>query len=116
MTIPHGLVETSIGELEAEEEFPVDARMDSIGGLAIGQAFHELEQRDEREPKGSKGRLALRRKEISEIEVVEEHVELVVDTHNEIGARKDGAGDASGFRRHEIVQLRLGSRQHRNRK
>ena len=51
--------------------------------------------------------MALRWKEFSEIEVMEEHVKFIIHPHDEVAGGKNGAGNTGGLFRDEIIYLWL---------
>lgn len=68
----------------------INARVDSIGGLAINQPFWELQERHLSEAQGRSSGLALEREEIGEVAIMEEHSQFVIFANNEIALGKDG--------------------------
>src|SRR4051812_33355407 len=93
-------VKARVGQLEAEQVLPIDPRPDRLSGLPITQALAELYQRDQGQPPGWTGRLALLGIEVGEVAILEDRPERVAQ--GEIGAAfgKGGASDAGGLLGH----------------
>ena len=93
---------------ECEGLFPVQARPNGVGSLAVGATFAELQHAGEREAEGGLSRLTDLGEERGKVLVVVDHAEVVADEHVGIVAFGEGsAGDARGFFRNEIDDLRL---------
>jgi hypothetical protein len=69
-----GVMNAEVGEFQAEQVLPVDARANRIGCLPVGQAFLKLEQRHQSEPYWRLGGLTLNGKDIGEVRVAEQHI------------------------------------------
>src|SRR4051812_39557479 len=93
-------VKARVGQLEAKKVLPIDPRPDRLSGLSIAQALAELHQRDQGQPPGWTGRLALLGIEVGEVAILEDRPERVAQ--GEIGAAfgKGGASDAGGLLGH----------------
>src|SRR4051812_3178322 len=93
----HAEVKARVRQLEAEQVLPVDPRPDRLSGLSITQALAELHQRDQGQPPGWAGRLALLGIEVGEVAILEDRPECIAQ--GEIGAAfgKGGASDAGGL-------------------
>jgi hypothetical protein len=48
----HGVIEAPIAQFEAHRVLPIDAAADSVGSLAISQAFGELQDGHQGQPAG----------------------------------------------------------------
>jgi len=83
-----GVVKAGVNQLQAKQVFPVNSGADRVGGLPIGQPFHELQQRCERKADWRLGRLFAGRKQVREVAILDVHVQLVVKPHHRIAVRK----------------------------
>src|SRR3954463_8720144 len=101
----HAEVKARVRQLEAEQVLPVDPRPDRLSGLSITQALAELHQRDQGQPPGCAGRLALLGIEVGEVAILEDLPECIAQ--GEIGAAfgKGGASDAGGLFGHTWERL-----------
>src|SRR5215210_525051 len=90
-------VKARVGQLEAEKILPIDPGPDRLSGLPIAQALAELHQRDQGQPPGWTGRLALLGIEVGKVAILEDRPEGVAQ--GQIGAAlgKGGASDAGGL-------------------
>src|SRR3954468_7159780 len=77
-------VKARVGQLEAKKVLPIDPGPDRLSGLSIAQALAELHQRDQGQPPGWAGRLALLGIEVGEVAILEDRPERVAQ--GEIGA------------------------------
>ena len=77
--------------------FPVNAAADGIRGLAIGEAFGTLEDRDHREARGRFCGLPAPRKEGRELGIVVEVAEPVRHLHREVPSWECGTGHPLGI-------------------
>ena len=101
------VMNAEVGEFQAEQVLPVDARANRIGCLAVGQAFPKLEQGHQGEPYRGLGGLTLRGKDIGKVSVAEQHVQFVVHPHHEVALGKDGTSNAGGVFRDTVKCLWL---------
>ena len=108
----HGVIKADVGELQAEHVLPVDPGAHRVGGLPVGQPFHELQERYQGEADRRLGRLPAGRKEIGEVVILDEHVQDVEQAHDEIARREDRPRDLRGLVRHHVRALRI-ERHHR---
>jgi hypothetical protein len=92
-----GVIESGIGQFQAEGVLPVDAAPDGVGGLAIGEALDVLEDRGQRQPGGRGGGLAPDGEEVSELVVVIERSEFISDAKAQRAFWEGGPGDALGL-------------------
>src|SRR3954468_20160677 len=98
-------VKARVGQLEAEQVLPIDPGPDRLSRLSIAQALAELHQRDQGQPPGWAGRLALLGIEVGEVAILEDRPECIAQ--GEIGAAfgKGGASDAGGLFGHTWERL-----------
>src|SRR4051812_12640930 len=98
-------VKARVGQLEAKKVLPIDPGPDRLSGLSIAQALAVLHQRDQGQPPGWTGRLALLGIEVGEVAILEDRPERVAQ--GEIGAAfgKGGASDAGGLFGHTWERL-----------
>src|SRR4051812_27924313 len=98
-------VKARVGQLEAKKVLPVDPGPDRLSRVSIAQALAELHQRDQGQPPGWTGRLALLGIEVGEVAILEDCPERVAQ--GEIGAAfgKGGASDAGGLFGHTWERL-----------
>jgi hypothetical protein len=78
------MVEARIGEVQAEDVFPINAAADGICRLAIGEAFSKLEDRNQRETRGRFCGLPAPWKECRELGIMVESAEPVRHVHIEV--------------------------------
>ena len=102
-----GVVKTALSEFQAEQVFPVNAGAYRISSLSVGQAFPELEQRDECQTNRRCCRLTLCGKAVSEVGIRKEHCQLIVHPHHEVAVGEDGTSNARGVLRNAIDGLWL---------
>lgn len=105
------MIEAGIGQVQAQQGFPIQTRANRIGSLAVGHGLHELEQDHQRETSWRCGRLPLDGKKIGEVAAGKEHPEFVIHAHHEIAFGKDGMGNTCRLFRYQIGDLR--SERHR---
>ena len=103
----HGVIEARIGQLQAEQVFPVDPAAHRVGGLPVGQPFHELHERRQRQARRRCRRLAARGEERGEIPIGEEAPEHIVQAQIAIAARERRPGHLRRVVRHELGHLLL---------
>src|SRR3954466_15426165 len=98
-------VKARVGQLEAKKVLPVDPGPDRLSRVSIAQALAELHQRDQGQPPGWTGRLALLGIEVGEVAILEDRPERVAQ--GQIGAAfgKGGASDAGGLFGHTWERL-----------
>src|SRR3954463_6239322 len=98
-------VKARVGQLEAKKVLPIDPRPDRLSRLSIAQALAELHQRDQGQPPGWTGRLALLGIEVGEVAILEDRPERVAQ--GEIGAAfgKGGASNAGSLFGHGRERL-----------
>ena len=101
----NGMVEARIGEVQAEDVFPINAAADGIRGLAIGETFGKLEDGSQCQARGRLCGLTARREERRELRVMVEGAETVGHLHVDVPARKRGPGNPLGFFRDHISGL-----------
>ncbi|ACA18375.1 hypothetical protein M446_4012 [Methylobacterium sp. 4-46] len=65
-------IEAGIGEVEGQQVFPVNPGSDRLSGLAVAQAFAELQEGDEGQAPGCVRGLAAAGKEVSERSIGED--------------------------------------------
>jgi hypothetical protein len=73
----HVVIEPLVGQIEAEQVFPVDPRPCRLGRLTVAQGLAELQQRDQGQAPGRIRRLSPSRVEIGEVRVLEHNAEPV---------------------------------------
>jgi hypothetical protein len=98
-------MKAGVGEVEREGVFPINGAAHGIGGLAVSQAFEELEDGHEQEAAGRVGRLTARGKQGGEGVIGEQHAQFIADSHDRRRGREHGAGNALGFVWNEIGYL-----------
>src|SRR4051812_338011 len=98
-------VKARVGQLEAKKVLPVDPGPDRLSRVSIAQALAELHQRDQGQPPGWTGRLALLGIEVGEVAILEDRPERVAQ--GEIGAAfgKGGASNAGSLFGHGRERL-----------
>src|ERR671928_395981 len=102
------MVETGIGQLQAEEVLPIDAGADGLGSLSVAQALADLHESDEGEPPGRIARLAVLGIEVGEVAVREDSPERVTEREVRVALGKGGARDTGGVfghRRDRVLRV-----------
>ena len=102
-----GMMEAGIGQFEPQDIFPINAAADGIRGLAIGETFSKLEDRDHREARWRFCGLPAPRKEGRELGIVVESAEPVRHLHIEVPPWECGTGHPLGIFRNRISGFRV---------
>jgi hypothetical protein len=91
------MIESGIGQRQAECILPVYPSAHRVGGLPIGQAFHVLQHGSQGEPTRCFGWLAAAREQRGELAILVDHAECVCDKQvcGALGERR--TRDAAGF-------------------
>jgi len=90
-------IKPRIGEVQGQRIFPVDPSADGIRGLAVGQAFGELQDQHQRQPCGSFGWLTSRRKERGTLGILIEGTERIANLEAQRPLGKSGMGHTNRF-------------------
>ncbi|GAA0256336.1 hypothetical protein GCM10008965_26110 [Methylorubrum aminovorans] len=96
------VVEAGIGELQAQEVLPVDPRADCVGGLAIGESLHELQQGREGEPDRRLSGASPHREQVGKVVILHDLMQVVIEAHDRIAVRKDRSRDLRSLIRHDV--------------
>jgi hypothetical protein len=91
----HRMVEAGVGQLQAEGILPVQPAAHRIRRLAVGQPFHELQHRDQRQAPRRLSRLSVYRKEVGEVFIVIEGAQRIAQLHDQCATGEAGAHNAS---------------------
>jgi len=93
----HGVVEPGVGQVQAQEILPVQARAHRVRRLAVGEVLGVLEDRDQGEAPGRFGRLAARWEEGGKLRVFKQDLQGIA--HEQVGVplREGAASDARGL-------------------
>src|SRR5262249_30383334 len=97
-----GMMEAGIRQVEPQDIFPINAAADRIRGLAIGEAFGKLEDRDQCQTRRGFSGLAACGEERRELCVVVEWAKVVSYLHVEVPTRERGTGHPLGVFRNRI--------------
>ena len=103
----NSVVEADVGQLQAQQIFPVDPCADRIGGLPISQPLHELQERCERKPDRRLGGPSPGREQVSEVAIRDDPMQVVIETHDRITLWKDRPRDLRGLVWHHIRALHV---------
>jgi hypothetical protein len=98
----HRVVEAGVGELEAQEVLPVDARPHRFGRPPVGQVLAELQEGDQRQPPRRQSRLAEPGEQVGEVGVGEDGAELVAKLEERVALAEGGPGDTRGLLGHGL--------------
>ena len=90
-------IKAGIGQLQGQRIFPIDPPADGIRGLAVRQAFGELQHQHQRQPGGGFGRLPGRGKEGRKLSILIEGAERIAHLHTQGPLGKCGVGDHGPF-------------------
>lgn len=94
----HRMVEAGVGQVQAEGVLPVQPAAHRVRRLAVGQPFHELQHRDQRQAPGRLSRLTVHRKEVGEVLIVIEGAQRIAQLHDQCATGEAGAHNASCLR------------------
>jgi len=103
----HRKMKAGVGQVEREGIFPINRPTDGIGGLAVGQTFHKLEDGDQQQAAGRQSGLSDGGKQGGEVLIGAQHAQFVADLHDRTAFGKGGTGDPLGFGGNDVKQLRM---------
>ena len=103
----HRVVEAGVGQLKAEQVFPVDPGPHRLGRLPVGEALAELQEGDQGQPPRRQPGLAEPREQVGEALVREDGAELVAQLEERVALAEGGARDAHRLLGHGLDRAGL---------
>jgi hypothetical protein len=91
------VIKTDVSQLQAERIFPSQPIAHGVCRLPIGQVFHELEHRHQRQAPWGKCGLTMRGKQISKCLIGVDGSQHITHLHENIAMGKDSLSHASRF-------------------